>query len=144
MAVGWYPVGMWLFIGLGVLFVSFLHVLLQWLPLLQLLQNTPFVHLFLMWPCSLHLKHVGPFLLFDEFGESLNKPLRSAILVMRVGNICCVAVSLPVFRHGPLQPVVVVVPPVRCATGALLAPWIIELLTGGSYRLVRLVGSVVL
>ena len=43
-AVGWYPVGMWLFMGLGVLFLSFLHVLLQWLPLLQLLQNTLFVH----------------------------------------------------------------------------------------------------
>ena len=74
-AVGWYPVGTWLFIGLGVLFLSFLHVLSQWLPLLQLMQNTLFVHSFLMWPCSPHLKHVGQFLLFDEFGESLNKPL---------------------------------------------------------------------
>ena len=32
-AVGWYPVGMWLLVGLGVLFVSFLHALLLWLVL---------------------------------------------------------------------------------------------------------------
>ena len=47
-AVGWYPVGMWLFVGLGALFLSFLDVLLLWLPLLQWLQNTLFTHLCLM------------------------------------------------------------------------------------------------
>ena len=36
---------------------------------------------------SLQIKHVGPFLLFDEFGELLNKPLRSAVLVVWVGKI---------------------------------------------------------
>ena len=47
-AVGWYPVGMWLFVGLGVLFLSFLHVLSQWPLLLQWLQNTLFVQLCLI------------------------------------------------------------------------------------------------
>ena len=39
-AVGWYSVGMWLFVGLGVLLLSFLHVLSQWPLLCQWLQNT--------------------------------------------------------------------------------------------------------
>ena len=89
------------------------------------------VHSFLMWSCSPHLKHVGQFLLFDEFGESLNKPLQSAVLVVWVGKICCAAVSLLVFLHGSLRPVVVVVPPVKYVMGSVLSPWIIESLTGG-------------
>ena len=37
-AVGWYPVGMWLFSGLGVLFRSFLQTLMSWFAYLQFVQ----------------------------------------------------------------------------------------------------------
>ena len=39
-AVGWYPVGMWLFVGLGVLLWCFLHALVSWLGVLQCVQKT--------------------------------------------------------------------------------------------------------
>ena len=98
--VGWYPVGMWLLVGLGVPFVSFLHALLLWLLLLQWLQNTLLMHSCLMWPCSPHLKHVGLFLLLDEFGELLKNPLRPVGLVVWGGKAVCegALVSLLVFH----------------------------------------------
>ena len=68
MAVGWYPVEMWLLDGLGVLFVSFLLFL-------QCVQNTLVLDSCCMCPCLPHLKQVGVFLLPDEFGESLKSPL---------------------------------------------------------------------
>ena len=37
-AVGWYPVGMWLFVGLGVLLWCFLHTLVSWFVVLQIVQ----------------------------------------------------------------------------------------------------------
>ena len=74
MAVGWYPVGMWLD-GLGVLFVSFLHALSLWLLFLQCEQNTLVLHSCHMCPCLPHLKQVGAFLFPDEFDESLKSPL---------------------------------------------------------------------
>ena len=71
-----------------------------------------------MCPCSPHLKHVGPFLSLDEFGESLNKPLQSVVLVIRLA--CCGVLLLPVFLHDALRPVDVVIPPVRCANWFVL------------------------
>ena len=71
-AVGWYPVRMWLPVGLGVLLWYFLQALMSWFGLLQCVQKTlSLLHSILMWPCSPHLKHVGPFLLSKEFGELL-------------------------------------------------------------------------
>ena len=133
-AVGWYPVGMWLLVGLGVPFVSFLHTLLLWLFLLQWLQNTLIMHSCLMLPCSLHLKHVGPFLLLDEFGESSKNPLQPVILVVWGWKVVCVGalVSLLVF-HTSLRPVALVALIIYCPVGSVLAPWIIESFTGGLY-----------
>ena len=68
-AVRWYPVGMWLLDGLGVLLVSFLHALSLWLLLLQCEQNTLVLHSCHIYPCSPHLKQVGVFLFPDEFGH---------------------------------------------------------------------------
>ena len=71
-AVGWYPVGMWLPLGLGVLLWNFLQALMSWFGLLQCVQKTlSLLHSSLMWPCSPHLKRVGPFLLSEMFGELL-------------------------------------------------------------------------
>ena len=70
--VGWYPVGMWLPVGLGVLLWNFLQALMLWFGLLQCVQKTlSLLHLILMWPCSPHLEHVGPFLLSEVFSKLL-------------------------------------------------------------------------
>ena len=86
-AIGWYPAGMWLLDGLGVLFVSFLHALSLWLLLLQCEQNILVLHLCSMCPCLPNLKQVGVFLFPDEFGESLKSLLRLAILVIWGGKL---------------------------------------------------------
>ena len=59
-------------------------------------------------------------------------------------HACCGTLLLPLFLHGALRPVDVVIPPVMYVVGAVFAPCIIESFTGGSYRLVQLVGSVML
>ena len=145
MIVGWYPVGMWLLVGLGVPFASFLHALLLWLLLLQWLQNTLSVmHSCLMWPCSPHLKHIGPFLLLAEFGESLKNPLRPDVLVVLGGKVVCVdAFPLLFFLHTLLWSVVLVVLVRNYPTGAVPALWIIKSFAGDSYQPLWLVVPVI-
>ena len=41
--VGWYPVGMWLFVGLLVWLWCFLHALVSWFAVLQCVQKTLFL-----------------------------------------------------------------------------------------------------
>ena len=82
-----------------------------------------------------NLKHVGPFLLSEEFGEMLLcRPLR---LVGPVDVLCVavlVAVPIPLLHlHGSLQPVTPVVLVASWSVGADAAVCIIESFTGGSY-----------
>ena len=81
----------WLPAGLGALSSCFLHARELWLNDLQWSQKTLSLQLDLMCPCSLHLKHMGPFLLSEEFGEMfLRKPLRL------VGTVVDLCVAMPV------------------------------------------------
>ena len=98
------------------------------------MQNTLSVsHSFLTWPCSPHLKHIGAFLLLDEFGELLKKPLQPVGLVVCGGKVVCVdALALLLSLHALLQPVVLVM---NCPPEVTPAPWIIESFAGGSYQL---------
>ena len=68
------------------------------------MQNTLLLHSALMWPCSLHLKHVGPFLRSGGFGElSFCSPLRSVGLVVGLWLIAFELVFVVLFRlHGLL------------------------------------------
>ena len=84
-----------------------------------------------MWPCSPHLKHTGAFLLLDEFGESLKKPLQPVGPVICGGKVVCVGVlALLLSLHASLQPVVLVVLVMSCPPEVTPAPWIIESFTG--------------
>ena len=104
-AVGWYPAGMWLLDGLGMLFVSFLHALSLWLLILQCEQKTWVLHSCHMCPNSPHLKQVGVYLFPDEFGESLKSPLWPVGLVTWGGKPVCVCVFVLLFFHDLLWPV---------------------------------------
>ena len=88
-----------------------------------------------MWPCSPHLKHVGPFLESEEFGELLLcRPLRPVGLVDVLCGIVFVFVSGMLFLlHRSLQPVALVVLVVNWSVGADVAPCIIESFLDGSY-----------
>ena len=74
------------------------------------MQKTLSLHYILMWPCSPHLKHVGPFLLSEEFGELLWGLLRPVGLVVRPCRFVCMAVFVSLlYLHGSLRPVAPVV-----------------------------------
>ena len=66
---------MWLLVGLGMLLCSLLHAFVSWLWVLHSVHKTLSLQSDLMWPCSPHLKHMGPFLASEEFGELFWKPL---------------------------------------------------------------------
>ena len=88
-----------------------------------------------MWPCSPHLKHIGAFLLLDEFGESFKKPLQPVGLVVCGGKVVCVDALAPLLSlHASLQPVALVALVMNCPPEVTPAPWIIESFAGGSYR----------
>ena len=56
-----------------------------------------------MCPCLVHLKHIGAFLLLDEFSESLKNPLQPVGLVIRGGKVVCVGTfPLLLFLHALL------------------------------------------
>ena len=88
-----------------------------------------------MWPCSPHLKHVGPFLESEEFGKLLLcRPLRLVGLVDILWGAVLVAVLGMLFHlHRSLRPVVLVELVANWSVGADPAPCIIESLSGGSY-----------
>ena len=88
-----------------------------------------------MWSCSPHLKHVGPFLKSEEFGELvLCRTLRPVGLVdVLWGAVLAAVLGMLFHLHGSLQPVALVVLVVNWSVGADPAPCIIESLLGGSY-----------
>ena len=133
-AVGWYPVWMWLFVGLGTLLCCLLHTFMSWLWDLQSVQKTLSLQSDLTWPCSPHLKHVGPFLVSEEFAELSWKPLRLIGLVVHP----CVVIYKAAFvlflcLNRSLWSVVLLALVVNWPVRADPAPWSIESFTSGSY-----------
>ena len=98
-------------------------------------KNSLSLHSALMWPCSLHLKHVGLFLVSEEFGKLLLcRPLQPVGLVDILCGAVLVAIFAPLLHlHGSLRPVMPVTLVVNWSVGADPAPCIIESFMGGSY-----------
>ena len=120
-AVGWYPVAIWLPAGLGVLSGCFLHARELWLNVLQRSQKTLSLQLDLMCPHSLHLKHVSPLLL--------------SIVIMLVGLCVTVPIVVPMLLlclHGVLRLVDLVVPVVGRSVCGGDAVCIMESFSGDS------------
>ena len=88
-----------------------------------------------MWPCSLHLKHVSPFLGSEGFvGLSFCSPLRPVGLVAVLGLIVFELVFVALFHlHGSLRPATSVALVTNWSTGEEVAPCSIESFSGGSY-----------
>ena len=81
-----------------------------------------------MWPCSPHLKHVGPFLTSGGFGGFSFGLI--AVLWLVVFEFVLVVL---LYLHGSLQPGTLVVLVMNWSTGEDVAPCNIELFSDGSY-----------
>ena len=120
-AVGWYPIAIWLPVGLGVLSGCFLQARELWLYVLQESQKTLSVQLNLKCPRSPHLKHIGLLL--------LSVPVTLVVL--------CVPTIVPALllcRHVVLQFIGLAVLVVGCSVCSGDAVCIMESFSGGSYR----------
>ena len=88
-----------------------------------------------MWPCSPHLKHVGPFLGSAGFdGLLVCSPLRPVGLVVVLWlNVFELMFVVLFHLHGSLRPAAMVALVVNWSAGDEVAPCIIESFSGGSY-----------
>ena len=88
-----------------------------------------------MWPCSPHLKHVGPFLGSVGFdGLLVCRLLRLVGLVVVLWLDAFELVFVAMFRlHGSLQAAVSVALVVNWSAGDEVAPCNIESISGGLY-----------
>ena len=88
-----------------------------------------------MWPCSPHLKHVGPFLRSGGLGDlSFCSPLQPFGLVAALWLIVFELVLVALLRlHDSLRPATSVMLATNWSTGEEVAPCNIESFSGGSY-----------
>ena len=88
-----------------------------------------------MWPCSSHLKHVGPFLTSVGFGGfSFCSPLQPVGLIAALWLVVFEFVFVVLLHlHGSLRPVTSVALVANWSTGEEVAPCNIESFLGGSY-----------
>ena len=88
-----------------------------------------------MWPCSPHLKHVGPFLSSVGFdGLLICRPLRLVGLVVVLWLNVFGPTFVALFHlHGLLRPPVLVVLVANWSTGDEVAPCNIESFSGGLF-----------
>ena len=88
-----------------------------------------------MWPCSPHLKHVGPFLRSVGFDRLLVcGPLRPVgLVVVLLLNVFELMFMVLFHLHGSLRPAVSVALVTNWSAGDEVAPCSIESFSGGSY-----------